>query len=77
MSINVSMGVYCPKCNCSIGVYVNNHANCPQCNGEMIPVPKEKQTRTFANFHCECGYRVGLMVVAGLVAKCPGCKKEI
>lgn len=79
MDINVSMGVYCPRCRIVIGTYavVGGKANCPKCNGEMIPAPKESQTRIISNFKCDCGVQIGLLSVVGGKATCPGCGKEI
>lgn len=79
MEINLSMGVYCPKCKITIGTYttIGGNNNCPQCNGEMIPAPEENQTRVISNFKCNCGVQIGHISVVGGTASCPGCGKKI
>ena len=79
MNINVAMGVYCPKCNFTIGTYaiVGGDTNCPQCGGNMIAAPEESKVKIISNFKCDCGMQVGHMSIVGAEAKCPGCGKLI
>lgn len=79
MNINVSMGVYCPKCDITIGTMASVGAQnvCPNCGGKMIAAPSEKKVKVISNFHCECGCRIGHLSVVGDEAKCPDCGKLI
>ncbi|WP_423148117.1 hypothetical protein [Rubrolithibacter danxiaensis] len=76
--INLTMGVFCPKCNLTIGTYaaVGSNTNCPGCGGPIIAAPSGK-TKVISNFKCECGMQIGHLSIVGEKACCPNCGKEI
>ena len=79
MKASTHFGVQCPNgCfkTATMAVAGGTEALCNLCGAELVPVT-DGSTRVIANFRCECGLAVGLLSVAGGVAKCRGCGKPI